>query len=95
MCISHLGNRRLGAKDSPLSRSRFIQSFPRQCFAPRVAAALPGSRGREGECVYWIRPLSFSSSSMSVPLAFFRTIFRSSRSLKVSLISVMGFLSMA
>ena len=29
--VSHLSNRRLGAKDSPLSRSRFIQSFPRRC----------------------------------------------------------------
>ena len=27
MCISHFSNRSLGAKDSPLSRRRFIQSF--------------------------------------------------------------------
>ena len=42
-----------------------------------------------------IRPLSLSSSSMSVPLVFFSTIFSSSFSASVSLISEIGFLSMA
>ena len=44
---------------------------------------------------YFMSPLSLRSSSISVPLTFFITILRSSFSLKESLISVMGFLSIA
>ncbi len=84
-----------GGKRFAAQPQSIYSEFPQAMLCSLHCWALPGSRGREGECVYWIRPLSFSSSSMSVPLAFFRTIFRSSRSLKLSLISVMGFLSMA
>ncbi len=44
---------------------------------------------------HFIRPLSFSSISISVPRAFFSTTLSSFLSLKDSLTSVMGFLSMA
>ena len=44
---------------------------------------------------HFIRPLSFSSISISVPRAFFSTTLSSFLSLKDSLMSVMGFLSMA
>ena len=40
LCISHFSNRSLGAKDSPLSRRRFIQSFPRICTKTRFRGLL-------------------------------------------------------
>ena len=48
----------------------------------------------EKEAAYFIRPLSFSRSSTSVPSTFFKAIFKISRSMKVSFASVRGFLSM-
>ena len=47
-----------------------------------------------GRC-YSIRPLSFKSSSTSVPLTFFITTLSSIFSLNESFISVIGFLSIA
>ena len=53
-----------------------------------------GSRPLNGN-IYWMSPLSFSRSSISVPLTFFRTTLSISFSLKDSGASLMGFLSMA
>ena len=53
-----------------------------------------GSRPLNGN-IYWMSPLSFSRSSISVPLTFFRSTLSISFSLKDSGASLMGFLSMA
>ena len=76
------------------NNNQFINNLKAPTVQVGAFADIYSAGSAAGRC-YSIRPLSFKSSSTSVPLTFFITTLSSIFSLNESFISVIGFLSIA
>ena len=99
-CSAYVGKNSLRSASVEFLRRRRRNYARSRVQAPQTRAQRSGSRLRACQKyffdkLYRMSPLSFSRSSRSVPLTFFKTILSSSFSPKESFASFRGFLSMA